>query len=582
MIATMKLSRWALPAALVLAVIGLGFGLRAIIDVLMFEWRGPMNNDAFIYMAVGRGIVNGIEPYVGLFESKPPMMFLLMALSLAVTGSELLALWLEMTIVVAMPALVAWWMWERTRRVLATVVAFLFATIVMLRLEQIGTGLQTELFGAAFGSLYVLLILWKPEGLAAWPMKILAGFLIALTLMTKEPFLLALIAVSLLVHRSWRDAVRDLILPLFIAGGMILFFLLVTGWWDGYFSLYLPAMIFGRIGDAGSQLPLWFKATWTGRFFTSMTIYSPIPLFGYVMGGAFAVMLIARAETSRLLDRLLVVAGVLLIAYGFIYVTQLTVLHYNPSGEDVITMSELTRYWQTRAFFHTLIVVALLGWLTWRNPRLLIHVGCGVLALIALCFAFGIGDYTGNDAALVFPAYFAAIMICLDRMFGRGGIDAKVIGGATTAVLLAALVTYVPISNDTRSQYFGSREQYQEFSSWLDTLLEGCGSPSYGWHGGMPPFAYAKQSPIGPIFSPYFHDYLGFDHPLYVSTWENLKQAQVMLRQPFPYKGTDPLQAAFWQNFDTARPRCAQTAPEPTLEGVEVFYRKAEAGGTLY
>src|SRR3989338_10892941 len=42
--------------------------------------------DAYIFMTVGRGILNGLRPYTDLFESKPVGVFLLNALSFRLTG----------------------------------------------------------------------------------------------------------------------------------------------------------------------------------------------------------------------------------------------------------------------------------------------------------------------------------------------------------------------------------------------------------------------------------------------------------------------------------------------------------------
>jgi hypothetical protein len=45
-------------------------------------------SDYLLYTVVGRGILNGLTPYIDLFESKPPGMFLLAAVSLLVSGIE--------------------------------------------------------------------------------------------------------------------------------------------------------------------------------------------------------------------------------------------------------------------------------------------------------------------------------------------------------------------------------------------------------------------------------------------------------------------------------------------------------------
>ncbi len=59
--------------------------------MLLYELSGVFNAyDTNIYWAVGRGIVNGIPPYAGLFEIKPPGIFVLSALSFYFFDSPIL------------------------------------------------------------------------------------------------------------------------------------------------------------------------------------------------------------------------------------------------------------------------------------------------------------------------------------------------------------------------------------------------------------------------------------------------------------------------------------------------------------
>src|SRR3989344_8992683 len=57
---------------------------------LFYEIQGPYTGDSTIYWAVGRGILNGLTPYTDLFETKPPGIFLLSAMSIALTGGPML------------------------------------------------------------------------------------------------------------------------------------------------------------------------------------------------------------------------------------------------------------------------------------------------------------------------------------------------------------------------------------------------------------------------------------------------------------------------------------------------------------
>ncbi len=53
---------------------------------IWYEAHGPYNVDTPIYWAIGHGILKGFVPYRDMYETKPPGIFLLSALSYLVTG----------------------------------------------------------------------------------------------------------------------------------------------------------------------------------------------------------------------------------------------------------------------------------------------------------------------------------------------------------------------------------------------------------------------------------------------------------------------------------------------------------------
>src|SRR4051794_16159625 len=70
------------------------------------ETQTTIQGDAMTYMAAGRGLLNGLIPYQDLFETKPPGMFFIAALSIATTGGEQLAWILQLVIFAATPLLI--------------------------------------------------------------------------------------------------------------------------------------------------------------------------------------------------------------------------------------------------------------------------------------------------------------------------------------------------------------------------------------------------------------------------------------------------------------------------------------------
>ena len=67
--------RWCLLTLGVAILVALG----GLVAHVVFELSGVLHGDAMIFQTVGRGILNGIKPYSGLFETKPPGIFLMHA-----------------------------------------------------------------------------------------------------------------------------------------------------------------------------------------------------------------------------------------------------------------------------------------------------------------------------------------------------------------------------------------------------------------------------------------------------------------------------------------------------------------------
>ena len=78
---------------------------------LFYEIQGAYTGDSPIYWAMGRGILNGRTPYIDLFETKPPGIFLLSALSIALTGGPMLGTVIQTLIIGAVPISLGIFFW---------------------------------------------------------------------------------------------------------------------------------------------------------------------------------------------------------------------------------------------------------------------------------------------------------------------------------------------------------------------------------------------------------------------------------------------------------------------------------------
>ena len=131
---------------------------------LLYELEGAYTGDSTMYWAMGRGILNGLVPYIDLYENKPPGIFLVSAASIFLTGGPYLGNILQALILAIIPVLFAAFTWmhlsKRTFqfRIIVTGAALLTGMLFTLFLAERSGEFQVESFGAFFGILYAFLI----------------------------------------------------------------------------------------------------------------------------------------------------------------------------------------------------------------------------------------------------------------------------------------------------------------------------------------------------------------------------------------------------------------------------------------
>jgi len=211
-----------------------------------------INGDAVYYFGMGRGLLNGLRMYPDLFETKPPIIFWLSALSLAVGEDERLYLAIQALLVVILP-LVLCWVVLRTepssrRRFISAALAFLGGAAVASFVADRSQGFQTEGFGVLPAAVPALVLAWSQRrGFRVWSVW-LAGPALAIAVLLKEPFLVAGIAALGWLAQSRRD-VFWITQVVAVAGGIGLATLFATGTAGDYFGIYLPEILNGRLFD---------------------------------------------------------------------------------------------------------------------------------------------------------------------------------------------------------------------------------------------------------------------------------------------------------------------------------------------
>lgn len=284
-------------------------------------------SDATLYLAVGRGILNGLIPYRDLFETKPPGIFLLSALSLWLSGGPLLGQLLQVAMFATMPLIFVVLALRETRglgwfaRVTLCLLGLLFGTAMSIFTADRAGGLQTESFGTFFALLFLLTITWN-NGRMTRTQTVLAALCLLGAIGMKEPFVASILAAVLLIAEDARFVLRRFVQPLVLAGSMGFVLVTVLGYLHAYLTIYLPEMFGGRlqimkvISYAGGQTfavpsPIW------ERGLNFLKVYEELPWHALVIPGLLLAALLFKGWHGRKRWALIAVLTVCATLYLF-------------------------------------------------------------------------------------------------------------------------------------------------------------------------------------------------------------------------------------------------------------------------
>jgi hypothetical protein len=239
---------------------------------IKYEFTGVYTWDTTIYWAVGRGIVNGIAPWSGLFETKPPGIFLLSAISFKIFNSPIFTNLFQIFVLILTAAIpvIAYFSQSNYRSVSKLALSLLAGLMLALYSAERSGEVQVESFGAAFGCIAVFAMAMpnfekrKILGISLAVIGILGacGF--------KEPFLFSLFGVSLILCKNIKEWAWRFVLPLAIAVVVGILILLICGWLDDFLH-YLGFMSSAHIFRYGSPLR---RAVEFHRLYNDMNAFS--------------------------------------------------------------------------------------------------------------------------------------------------------------------------------------------------------------------------------------------------------------------------------------------------------------------
>lgn len=478
---------------------------------IWYELQAPFTADTPIYWAVGRGIYNGLVPYRDLFETKPPGIFLLSALSIAFTGGQYLLHVLQALTLACIPAtLLLFFSSMRNLKgrmsmivFFETVAACFFALMLGSYVADRAGEVQVESFGALFGMLALFGMIIRPDAFSRSRTAAIA-LCIFLAVGLKEPFVLSIAAGAMILARSKRSFMRGCAWPTMYAGIAGLSALAALGYLKPYVTIYLDEMLGNHISSAG---PFWLRGFDVAVLWHDLRAFSPWFAWSFVfLCGLFVAM---PTRSKNMAYAVACRAGVLMLAA---YLTALAV-------------------------------------------------GAG-------------GAYWNHHFVFAVPLY-AAVFIAVFRDTGKRPFVVRSISTLCLVVMLAAGIVqrpHIDYQGALDASAAWSRDG-KHMAAIADRLMDACGVERYLFLGGNGPhpYGYTEHSPLGPLFFQYPYFFEGTRDFFREGFTASLQEARVIIRH-VPEIGV--LEPSYNDYIDAAfTPNPWECATESLAEGIPAPYR---------
>ncbi len=230
--------------------LGLIAAIVAVHQLLMTTWMflgGVHSMNAPYFWVIGRAWMNGLEPYMDIFEPKPPAIFLLSAVSLLLFQSYAAGFALSIVILWAVPSTLVLSAKEYGK--MWMLLGWLYGSMIVLYMAKAAGAWETEYFGAFFGILYVL-------AAKKFPHFLLLTLLLFFSIGFKEPFFLVLLSSAILLFPEPKIFRDRFLFPFITAAAIGTLLLVLLHIFDGYTGLYLTSIFEHRVFQ---NSPVWLR-----------------------------------------------------------------------------------------------------------------------------------------------------------------------------------------------------------------------------------------------------------------------------------------------------------------------------------
>lgn len=549
------------PVLITLVIGGLLCAAYDLWTAAQYEMLQTIWGDSGVFWAVGRGMINGLQPYTDLFEIKPPGIFWTSALSLGMGGDMVIGHAISAAVICLVPVLL---LLSKPGSDKMTIALTLLLGTLLSSYTSLNAGeYQVEAFGSFFAIAYAV-IMQRSSGKPVTYIDIaMATVAIGAAIAFKEPFLLSCAAIGLLYAEKPQRFCTMFLLPLVVALilGTGIFYLL--GYLDPYLNVYLAEMMGNHVYRYGSPLTRGLDVT---RLLVHATQFSPF--FFLLLLGCIASFI---RSTGRIITRfetynvwLVGVSLLALVIPSFFH--QLAIYVVAPS--ETLRMLLWVGY--------AVRIVAGIGFIIGSmnivrlDPapsRILRVIGALILATLA---AGSGGEFYGHHFVFAVPVFAALMLLWLhsDRNPRTNRLATAIM------ILIIATMFFHTRRNNAEALRLADSSVPQITASEIDRILDVCGQDRYMHIGGLTStFGFTKHSPLGPLFWQR-NDLLDDNHTYFQkSVLSALQQADTVLyREDRLGDIYDEVHDYLTKNFSSMPPACAG-AVQPNLDG-QLLFRK--------
>lgn len=503
------------------------YAFPEVLGRLGYELQEIANWDTGLYYTVGKGIANGIPPYSGLYENKPPLIFLISAISYKLSdGFYLVNVFnvFQFLIILFAPAItfsiIAYKKKSRSSA-FAAVASFAISSIFMCYTELRSGEVQIEAFGAAALLLmFCSMTFTYNRDVKFYDKTVIAsGVFLGIAAMFKEPFGF-IGAVSLLFFiRAPRDLITKFLFPILYASILSLAVILCSGGIIPYFTVYLSNMFGAHITVHGSPFE---RARNIFRLFDDLRNYSRCL-------EAFVISLIAL--------------------------------------NGIICTSALPNSSSLRKYAYP----------AFKTARLL-------LLLWAASFTVGLsGVYYNHHHIFALPCYAVLFfsLYCETFQAEENSDSREIIKKiwfplAICSLALATINFYNREPYEPNSDVPVAVKNAKENALYVDKILDALHEDRYQYLGfnGHEFYAYTRHLPIGPSFAQWPNNFKSEDSYFAKEFIKQLKQANVIILRNYNVGVHNDKTKAVVQNcFSPRTPKAAQDIERPESFRYTILFR---------